>query len=447
MLKIQSSQPLWLKLLPKTLALKFINKKELVAVINNGAWLLFDKLVRLLLGLLVSAWVARYLGPAQFGELSYVLAYLAFFQTVSILGMDGIIVRDIARDNNKAGEILGTAFVLRLAVGTVCWLIAVGGMIIVNGWQDRSVYITALAGAILIFQAVDTIDLWFQSQSQSRRTVIAKLFSYFISSGIKVALILSKAPLIAFAVVVALETLISAIALIYAYRKFPCGNSWVYLKKKASEIINESWPFILSGLSIAIYMRIDQIMIKEFLTDADLGIYAAVLPLATLWSFIPVTLSVSLAPLVARKKQQGENEYWGCLSNIFRIFAMQAWIISIPIALLSNTIVNILLGQEYRGGTIILSIVVFSNVFISMGIAQSLWILNERKSKISLYRTVIGAIVCVVSNLIMIPKFGITGAAISALLAQAFSSFLANFVLCRKIFYMQFFSLFLMKFK
>ena len=272
MLKIKSSQPLWLKFLPKTLALKFINKKELVAVINNSAWLLFDKLVRLLLGLLVSAWVARYLGPAQFGELSYVLAYLAFFQTVSILGMDGIIVRDIARDNNKAGEILGTAFVLRLAVGTVCWLIAVGGMIIVNGWQDRSVYITALAGAILIFQAVDTIDLWFQSQSQSRRTVIAKLFSYFISNGIKVALILSKAPLIAFAVVVALESLISAIALIYAYRKFPCDNSWVYLKKKASEIINESWPFILSGLSIATYMRIDQIMIKEFLTDADLGI-------------------------------------------------------------------------------------------------------------------------------------------------------------------------------
>ena len=89
---------------------------------------MFDKLFKLLLGLLVSAWVARYLGPAQYGELAYVLAFLAFFQAVAVLGMDGIIVRDMAKDKTKAGEILGTAFVLRITVGFSCWIIAVASM-------------------------------------------------------------------------------------------------------------------------------------------------------------------------------------------------------------------------------------------------------------------------------------------------------------------------------
>jgi PST family polysaccharide transporter len=83
-----SSQPKWLKILPTKLSQRLSGNHNLLAAINNSGWLMFDKLIRLLLGLLVSAWVARYLGPAQYGELAYVLAYLAFFQAVAVLGMD-----------------------------------------------------------------------------------------------------------------------------------------------------------------------------------------------------------------------------------------------------------------------------------------------------------------------------------------------------------------------
>lgn len=406
---------------------------------------MFDKLIRLLFGLLVSAWVARYLGPAQYGELAYVLAFLAFFQAVAVLGMDGIIVRDIAKDKTKAGEILGTAFVLRISVGFCCWIIAVASMGWFNGWQDRSVYITALAGTSLIFQAVDTIDLWFQSQSQSKRTVIAKLLAYSISNGLKIILILNNATLVAFAAVSSIEFLLAALALAYAYRKFTCQQPWQLIKTRAVRLLQESWPFILSGLSIIVYMRIDQIMIKEILGDSKLGIYAAVLPLAMLWTFIPMTLSVSLAPMVARAKQQSERAYWACLSNIFRGFALLGWLICIPVAILSSFVVELLFGSEYADGAPVLAIAVFTNLFINMGVAQSMWILNEGKSKLSLYKTIAGAVVCLIANFILIPHFGIMGAAISAVLAQFSSTILVNIVLSRNVFILQIKSLFLIK--
>ncbi|ENG4186233.1 flippase [Providencia rettgeri] len=397
------------------------------------------------LGLLVSAWVARYLGPSQFGELAYVLAYLAFFQAISTLGMDGIIVRDIAKDKSSANEILGTAFTLRAITGIACWFLAVCGMAFLNGWNDRSVYITALAGATLVFQAADTVDLWFQSQSQNKRTVAVKLSAYIFSNGIKVILILSKAPLLAFAAVVTLETFTIACGLFYAYKKYPCEQPWRKLKQQAIVLLHESWPFMISGLSIVLYMRIDQLMIKNYLGDVELGIYAAVLPLATLWQFIPMTLSVSLAPIVAQSKAKSNDNFYKTLGHIFRIFAMLGWLVCIPISILSQFVVGFLFGDIYLPGAIVLTIIVFTNLFINMGIAQSLWIINEKKPKLSLYKTIMGAVVCIISNIILIPLYGIVGAAISAVLAQMVSAVLSNILLSHKILKIQMKSLFFIK--
>jgi O-antigen/teichoic acid export membrane protein len=418
---------------------------SLQKIVRNMGWLFFDKLVRMFLGLLVGAWVARYLGPSPYGELAYVLAIIAAFQAVALLGMDGIIVRDIARNEESAGQILGTAFALRLFAGGLCWLAAVGSMAWLHGWQDRSVLIAALAGSSLIFQAADTIDLWFQSQSQSRRTVLAKLVAYILSNGIKVVLILNKAPLIAFAAVLAFDVFVAAIALIVAYYYFPCKSHLRVIKAKATCILGESWPFMLSGLSIIIYMRIDQIMIKEMLGEKELGIYSAVLPLATLWQFIPMTLVASLAPFLAKQKAESEIAYMNSLQNIFRLFSLLGWLVCLPIMLLSGVIVNILYGKAYADGASILMIYIFTNIFINMGVAQSLWLLNENKPKISLYKTLIGVLTSLIGNAILIPRMGVVGVAVVAVFAQFFSAMLSNLIFAPNIFRIQLRSLLLLK--
>src|ERR1700744_44346 len=80
------------------------------AIVANTGWLVFDRVIRVLIGLTVGAWIARYLGPAGSGELSYVVAFIALFQAAANLGADAIVVRDIARAPERAADILGTAF-------------------------------------------------------------------------------------------------------------------------------------------------------------------------------------------------------------------------------------------------------------------------------------------------------------------------------------------------
>jgi|SRR6267142_446055 len=427
----------WLRYLPKPLRSRLEGRQALHAVIGNSGWLLFDKLIRAALGLLVGVWVARYLGPTRFGELAYVLAFIAFFQAVANLGADGIIVREIARDRFAASRILGTALVLRFCVGVACWTGAIAVMALVNGVNDPSVVLTALAGGVLVFQAADTVDLWFQSQSQSRRTVVAKLIAYLLSNGAKVVLILADAPLAAFAAITALESAAGALGLYLAYRRFPTSGRWEMILKQGWQLLRESWPFMMSGVSIMVYIRIDQIMIKEMLGEKELGLYAAALPLSQVWQVIPVVLATSLAPVIARKKAEGESEYQDALLAIFRIFGALSLCVSVTTALASSTLILVLYGQSYSDATSILAIHAFSNIFVFQGVAQSLWLINEQAGSLSLIKTILGGIAAVGANLILLPIFGTVGAAIAAIVSIGIASVFSNILYAPRIFLMQ----------
>ena len=231
---------------------------------------------------IVSAWVARYLGPNRFGELNYIFAYLAFFLSVATLGLDGVVVRDLSVDRFEANEILGSSFVLRLIAGVSCWIFAVSGLAIWYRFNSQQILLCALAGGSLIFQSFDTIDLWFQSKSQSKRTIIPKFISYLLTTIIKIILLFSfSAPLQAFAFVQTIDSFISAIGLIVSYRRFPAEKPLRASFSRAKDLLRYSYPFMLTAITITFYMRIDQLMIAHFLGYSASGVYAVMLPFST----------------------------------------------------------------------------------------------------------------------------------------------------------------------
>ncbi|HEG2005462.1 TPA: flippase [Escherichia coli] len=429
---------------------KILNKinnqlpRDIVPLIYNSMWLLFDKFSRLILGLVISTWVARYLGPQEYGILAYILAYLAFFQAVVNLGLDGIVVRDISRHISKSNTIIGTVLISRIIAGIILWLTAVLIIFLQYGFEGRYLIITVITGSILLFQSSDTFDLWFQSQSNSKYTVKAKLISYIAVSLFKILLLIYNASLIYFAWAVLIEALLSAICLSYVFIK-SINFSLSFSSHLFKTFIRESWPFIVSNISIVMYMRIDQIFINKYLGSSQVGLYSAILPLVNLWSFIPVIISTSIAPYLAKLRNGSIEQYNKVLSSIFRGYALLAWIVCIPMCFASGYIVPLIFGSLYEQSSKALSILIFTNLFINMGLAQTLWVLNEGKSRISLYKTIFGAIVCVSLNIWLIPRFGINGAAITAVIAQFSSAILANAFLAPHILKLQLKSLFLIK--
>jgi O-antigen/teichoic acid export membrane protein len=411
----------WTRYLPAILREWLVGREQLHKAIGNTGWLLFDRIFRMGVGLVLSAWVARYLGPAQLGELAYVISFLAFFQAASNLEASNFIVRDVAQNPQESSVILGTALWTRLLFGACSWALAVLIVFLLHPAEHRLILLTAIIGATLVFQASDTVDLWFQSQSQSKRTVIARLLSFLFSNGVKVILLVCKAPLIAFAGVMCLEAATMALSLALSYRRFPTESRWRGSIQQAKTLLHLCWPFIVIGFMIAIFSRIDQIMLKEILGERELGIYAAALPFSQAWNIIPTTLVTSLAPFVARKKIQDERQYQDNLVKIFRLFAILAFLGASLTALVAPWIIMVMYGSQYQGSAQILRIHVFSNLFIFQGAAQALWVTNDNVRMVTLLASILAALISVGSNALLIGKFGILGAPFSISIAECVS--------------------------
>lgn len=432
-----ASDPIWLKFLPASIRNLLEGKKGLHAAIHNSGWIFFDKILRALLGVLVGAWVARYLGPTQFGELAYCIAFIAIFQSITNLGLDGIVVREIANHPERANIVLGTTFQLRLFTGLISWLFAVVLYGLSNGFDGQGIWIVTLVGAGMVFQVADTVDLWFQANSQSKRTVLAKASAYLISNTLRIALILAEAPLIAFAIIVAIEGALTALALHASYKQFPLKAAWQKHIPEAKKLLRESWPYMISGFSIMLFMRIDQLMIKSILGEHDLGIFSAIVPISSLWNMIPVAICASLAPMFAKKRLEGLQIFNESLVKVFRLF----WVICFGVVgltwLFSAPIIHLMYGSAYKQAVPVLNIYVFTCIPVFMGVGQGLWLLNERKSYLSPIQTITGAVLSILLNLILLPLWGVTGAAVAAVISYSISSMAINIFLARNLFSMQ----------
>jgi O-antigen/teichoic acid export membrane protein len=269
------------------------------------------------------------------------------------------------------------------------------------------------------------------------RTVRAKLASYALANTARVLMLLNDAPLWMFAVAALVDAVLLASALAFTYRRYPTSDRWAFDGARAARLLKESWPFMISGLAALLYMRIDQLMIREMLGEEALGLYSAGVPLSQVWNVIPVTLATALAPVMARKKLEGDGVYLSALMRIFRVFAALSLAVTVATALCAPFLVSMLYGTAYQPASQVLAVHVFSNLFIFLGVAQGLWLINEGHGRLTLIRTALGAVTSVVGNWLLIPRYGIVGAATVSVLAQFVAAVGSNALFAPQILKMQ----------
>ncbi len=392
----------------------------------NTSWLFAEQLLRMVAGLLVGIWVARYLGPEQFGIFSYAIAFTSLFNSIAKLGLDGIIVRDLVKEAEKRDIYLGTAFWLKLLGALLMLGIVAIAMQLTSSDPLTNLYILIIASGA-IFQSFEVVDFYFQSKVLSKFVSICKMAQLFISSLLKLYFIYTGAELIYFVLVTLLDQVTLALSLYIAYRFQELGSFYGHFNKAiAKQLLKDSWPLIFSGLVIMIYMRIDQIMIKEMLGERDVGLFSAAVRLSEVWYFIPVIISTSLFPSIVNAKKISDKLYDTRLRRLYTFMIWLAIMIALPMTFLSNWLVTLLYGEAYREAGQILMIHIWAGVFVFMGVASSKWFISEGLQRHLTINTVAGAIMNILLNIFLIPKYGIYGAAIATVMSQALASYFMN---------------------
>lgn len=371
-------------------------------------------------GLFVGVWVARYLGPEQFGLLNYAVALSGLFVAIAGLGFHQIAVRDTVRKPEEAGEIFGTALLLQLIAGIISYLLLLGTVYSLRSDNALARSVVAIVGLILFGKSLEIAKYWFESQVQSKYTVWVENGCFLFFAGTKILLILKQAPLFAFAWVTALQSILVGLALILTMNRkgLPFQQlSFAWLRGK--KLLHDSWPLILSAVAVSVYMKVDQIMLGQMIGDEAVGIYSAAVRISEVWYFIPVSIVASLYPAILRTKKRSEKLYYQRLQRLYDFLTVIGLVVAVVACFVGKNVILILFGEEYRLSGSVLLIHIWAGIFTSMGVARGPWLFSEGLHHYSYKYILIGMIVNVFGNYAVIPIYGALGAAFITLVSQA----------------------------
>ena len=397
-------------------------------VIGNTGWLFAEKMVQMALGVLVGVLIARYLGPEQFGRFNYALAIVGLFIPFAKLGLDNIVIRNLARDPSYKDKALGSAFILKLISSILTLFVTVGVIFILTpdatAANQETRWLVGIIALGTTIQSFDIIDYWFQSQVQSKYSVWARMGAYVIMNLVKIVLIQSKAPLLAFASAMVAESALYVIGMVIIYQSN--GNlikSWKVNFSYATLLLKDSWSLIFAGIVVMIYMRIDQVMLGQMIGDKAVGIYSVAVKISELWYFVPGVIVSSVFPAIVQAKQISEAVYYKRVQILFNVMSVLAYCVAIPITFFSTQIVTLLYGDYYAEAGPILTVHIWTGLFVSLGVARETWLTTEGLMKFTAATTAVGALVNVVLNLFLIKHYGGLGAAFATVVAQFIASY------------------------
>lgn len=391
------------------------NHSSFMKYFKNTSWLFFERIVKMGIGFFVIILLTRYLGPENYGLLSYSQSFVGIFVAFTTLGIDTILVRELTKNKEDSSKLLGTAFFLKLFAS----FIAISVIFIINMFiQDKeAILLTNIIAFILIFQSFSTIDTFFQANVISKYSVLANTVTFIFSSLVKLMLIYVEADLIYFAYALVFDAIAISFGFIYIYIKQKQSFlEWKFDKVTAIYFLKNGWPLMLVALAAFIYTRTDQVMLKHMIGNEAVGNYTAAVRVGELFYFIPLLITQSIFPKIVEMRAKSEKEYFALLEKLYKLLIWSTIPIALGLFIFRDLIVSILYGSQYTQASSVLSILSFAIIFNAIGTITTIVLYIEHYERKYLYRSIWGVFVNIGLNFYFIPIYGSSGAAISTLI-------------------------------
>lgn len=408
--------------------LRQLTKNEtFVRYLKNSSWMFSEYMLRIVSAIFVSIYVARYLGPEQFGTLSYALAIVAIFIVISRLGMESVLVRDLAKHPGQFQSLMGTAYILMLISGTIAFCTISILIFYLESDSNVQIYIWIIATS-LMFQAFLVVDYGFQSRVNAKYSSIAKSVALATSSLVKILLVWLQEDLFLFVIAYAFDHFVIAAALLVMHFIQKQSNFiFIFDKSLIRPLLISAWPMVLSAVSVVLYMRVDQIMIMNMLDAEELGLYSAATKIFEGWVMLIYVLSISILPLVVRLKESSIKNYDVAFSNLYSMVIWASIFVALITTYFSDEMVMLIFGPNFLGAATVLSLLMWAAVFAGVNSLNARYFTAENMEKKIAHRAVASLIVNVSLNFILIPAYGIEGAVWATMLSLFVGAFLMDY--------------------
>lgn len=397
------------------------------SALKNASWIIVCRVMQSLISLVIGMITARYLGPSNYGVISYVSSVVAFTLPIMQLGLNQTLVKEFVQNPEQEGKILGTALVINILSAVMSMAGSVAFVAFVNAGEKETLIVCALYSLTLLFQATEMTQYWFQSKLLSKYPSIAMLVAYVLVALYKIYLLVSQKSVVWFALSHVLECFLISVILMVIYIKL--GNQRLSLSWRfGREMLSRSKYYIIPSLMVMIFQHTDRIMIKLMMGEAETGFYSAAMTCIGISGFVFSAVIDSARPIILEAKQKNAESYEKKVTQLYSIITCISLAQSVVMTLLAKPLVLFLYGEAYSPTASILCVAVWYVTFSYYGSVRNVWILAEGKQKYLFAINVSGAVANVLLNLALIPLWSGVGAAVASLVTQFFTNVIIGFI-------------------
>ncbi|HEY4475568.1 MAG TPA: flippase [Candidatus Paceibacterota bacterium] len=396
----------------------FENSSIFQTVAKNTFWLFLGQIISRLLRAVVVVYGARKLGASSWGAFSYALGIATFLTSFSDIGINALITKEAAREPQSKDRYLATAFLIKLA-----FLIIIAALAPLIFLYFTKIEEAAAIMPILIFVfAFDTLrDLGSAlSRALEKMQIEAfiQIFTNFLIAALGTVFLYFYGTAKALSFAYALGSGLGMAAIFFALKSH-FKNMWKSFRfALVKPILMTAWPFGLLGLMGVIMLNTDIIMLGWLRTAEEVGYYAAAQKIIQLLYILPAIIAISIFPIMSRLIIANPLSVKRILEKAVSVSIL----IAAPIAafgiLFGDLIINLFFGPEYAQSILPFRILVATVLIVypSSLIGHAIFVYDQQKSFAGFVAVAVSSNILL--NLLLIPPFGINGAAAATILTQ-----------------------------
>jgi len=385
----------------------------------HAGWNLFGRIINVLISFVINIYIVRYLGPEKYGFLSYAVSFVGIFSFIAGFGIESLLYVDLIKYPDKRDKLLGTAFILKI-IGAFLTIIALIIALIFAGHDTNTNTAILLIALSNFFVPFNVVNLYFQAKVFSKPTVILSVLISSCLSLLKVLFVVFGLDVFFFVGIFLLESILAMIGNIFIYTKN--GQKifdWKFDIDLAKRLLSKSWPLMFSSAFVLIYSRIDQIIIKHMMDQASVGVYDVAVRLAENWYMLPGIIVGSLYPAIINAGKINIQHHNNRLTKLYALLFYLSLFFILPVSILSNYIVNLFYGSQFIGAGMVLRIYIWSGLGVSIGTIVNQYLIAQGYTKISFLLNFVNMLTNVILNIILIPRYGLSGAALATLVSYS----------------------------
>lgn len=392
--------------------LKRFGNPDVAKAVANLVWLGLERLTQIGVAIAISGLLARYFGPDVFGKWQYANTLLLVLAPLTwVCGAEILVPTIVQRPPAQLGAVLGSAFVLRIAVSAAA-LVATWIAIAAGAFDPLVGAMLAGLAVTMVFREpfVGVINAWLQSMTYSKPQLVTSMITALAKALLVWLLVRAAAGPARFGWLWALEAAAIGFALLLYYRHRNDGAlGWTFDKPLFRHFATAGTVFWLGLICMYLFLKLDRLMLERHVSFADLGRYSAAQQLNENWITLALMLAQTIAPAFVYRVQDVAR----LRRNIVRLIAMTACLMTAGALVLDAAaplIVGKVFGRGYEASVDIFRWAVWLSVPAGIEAIGNLIVLKYQAKFVLLSKWLLALAIAALVNLFAIPRLGLYGA-------------------------------------